>query len=76
VLLDYPTKSEEKRMMDMVEHEENIKVEKVLSISEFEKIKFDIEKVKISDDVKEYITKLVHKTREKDSDIVYGSSPR
>lgn len=83
ILVDYPTLLEEKKVMDVVEDEENIHIQKVLSNHDFEELKTGVEKVTMSDSVKEYITRLVQKTRpgsssagEKNSNILYGSSPR
>ena len=76
ILVDYPTLLDEKKVMDTVEHEEKIHVEKVVSNHDFDEVKKEMEKVTMSDEVKEYITRLVQKTREKNPDILYGSSPR
>jgi MoxR-like ATPase len=83
ILVHYPTLTEEKKVMDTVEHEDTIRVEKVLSNHDFDELKAGVEKVTISDEVKEYITRLVQKTRpgsskagEKNPNILYGSSPR
>jgi len=76
ILVDYPTLHEEKKVMDVVEHEEKIHVEKIVSNHDFDALKVGVEKVTMSDEVKEYITRLVQKTREKNPNILYGSSPR
>jgi MoxR-like ATPase len=62
--------------MDTVEHEENIHIQKILSNHDFDELKVGVEKITMSDEVKEYITRLVQKTREKNPNILYGSSPR
>lgn len=76
ILVGYPTLHEEKQVMDSVENEDKIKIKKILSQSDFLKLRTEIENIKISDNVKDYITRLVHKTREKNDNILYGSSPR
>lgn len=76
ILVDYPTLSDEKKVMDTVEHEDKIHVEKVVTNHDFDEAKQAMEKVTMSDEVKEYITRLVQKTREKNPNILYGSSPR
>lgn len=76
ILVDYPTLHEEKKVMDTVEHEDKIHVEKVVSNHDFDEAKQAMEKVTMSDEVKDYITRLVQKTREKNPNILYGSSPR
>ncbi|MFA5748043.1 MAG: MoxR family ATPase [Candidatus Absconditabacterales bacterium] len=76
VLVDYPSEIHEKNILDEMENDEKIHLKKVVSLSEFETLKHGVEKVKISDEIKKYITKLINKTREKNQNILYGSSPR
>lgn len=76
VLVDYPNLAEEKEVLDYIENEENIKIKKVISHTKFQKIKKELEVVNIWDEIKDYITRLIAKTREKNPNILYGSSPR
>lgn len=76
ILVDYPNLHEEKKVMDTVEHEGLIHIQKILSKHDFDALKVGVEKMKMSDEVKEYITRLVQKTREKNPNILYGASPR
>jgi MoxR-like ATPase len=62
--------------LDAIENEEKTKVKKVFWPKEFIKLKDKINKVVVSDEMKKYITRLISKTREKNSNLIYGASPR
>jgi len=62
--------------MDTVESEDKIHIKKILSHKDFVVLRDAIQQINLSDEVKDYITRLVHKTREKNLNILYGSSPR
>jgi len=75
ILLQYPSVHDEKKILDKMEDDDSIQIQKVLSHQEFLHLKKDISQVTISDQVKSYITRLVDATRNCEH-LSYGSSPR
>ncbi len=75
VIVDYPSKDEEQNIIKVLE-EEDVNIEKILTIKEFKRLKESIKNVKVSDDIRDYITRIVEKTREKDERVLYWASPR
>jgi len=75
ILVDYPDMKDEKKILDAMEHDD-VKVNEVISHKQLEYLIKWIENIKISDNVKHYITRLIKKTREKNQNILYGASPR
>ncbi len=76
IIISYPTAKEEKLVLDTLEKENNIKLNKVLDIRKILEIQNNLNNVKISEDIKDYIVRLVESTRKPDSRIMYGASPR
>ena len=76
VLVDYPAQNEEKQIVDMLENEKDISIEKSLDINKFLEIQKEVEKVYISEDIRDYIVRLVLATRKSDDRVLYGASPR
>ncbi len=76
VLVDYPTLAEEIEVLNTVEKESSIKIKKIITHRKFITIRKWLEKMEMSDDIKDYIARLIHKTREKNPNILYGASPR
>lgn len=70
----YPENEDEKEMLKLKENIEP-EVKKVLSIADILDVQSQIDTVAISDEVKDYIVKLVRATRE-DIHVVMGGSPR
>ena len=59
-----------------MEKEDLTKIKSVLSHSQLEDIKKNIDDITISDEIKHYITKLTSVTRKEHEYILYGTSPR
>lgn len=75
-IVRYPKPFEEKIILDTLENEDDIKVTEIMDakkILEYQKI---VKSIKISDDIKDYIVRIVEATRQKDARIMYGASPR
>ncbi|MDE1871245.1 MAG: MoxR family ATPase [Candidatus Micrarchaeota archaeon] len=75
IAVSYPTSEEEVQMLRLKEHESDVKTEKVLKIEEILQMQKDVDRINISDEDIEYITRLVNTTRT-DMHIVMGGSPR
>lgn len=76
VLLDYPTIEDEKQILDVFESESEICVNKVLDVKNLLQIQDSVSKIIVSDDIKDYISRLVNVTRNSDERVFYGVSPR
>ena len=84
VKIDYPSKEEERLIMDRMGSMNVPKASKVLSLDDVARIRALVEQIYIDDKIKDYIVNLVFATREpvkaglKDLDdfIEYGASPR
>jgi len=76
ILVDYPDHSEEVGILDILENEQDILVKRKMTHQQFVAIRQKIEGVKVPDMVKNYIAKLVQKTRQKHRYLLYGASPR
>lgn len=77
VKMDYPTKEEEKQIMDLVCFgAENVDINQVLNKDDLMDIREEIKKVEVDARLKEYIVNLVTKTREENEYILCGVSPR
>jgi MoxR-like ATPase len=75
ILVHYPNMHDEKKILDEMEHDKDIQVNKIIDHKEFFALKDAIQEVKFSDQVKEYITRLMDATRKSDK-LLYGASPR
>ncbi len=75
ILINYPNLKEEKEILDLLENE-TAKVHKTITHKQLREFQEKIQKIIISDWIKEYITWLVSKTREVHKDIQFGASPR
>jgi MoxR-like ATPase len=71
VLVGYPEPEEEVKILDTIENEEKISLEKVVSKEKIIQLQEQITQVYVSEKIKDYIIRLVKKTREKDSRILY-----
>ncbi len=76
VLVHYPSITQEKQILDIMEKEDMTSIKSVLSHSQLDEIKKDIDKITISDEIKHYITRLTNITRKEHDYILYGTSPR
>jgi len=76
VLVHYPSLADEKGILDMLEKEDLTKIKSVVSHSQLEAIKKEIDDIVISDEIKHYITRLTSITRKEHEYILYGTSPR
>lgn len=75
IAVSYPSNEEEIEMLRLKEQETQVKTEKVMDINDILQMQSDMEKIKISDEVIKYITRLVEFTR-LDIHVVMGGSPR
>jgi MoxR-like ATPase len=66
---------DEKKILDEMEHDKDIQINKIIGHKEFFELKDAIQDVKLSDHVKQYITKLMDATRNS-AQLLYGASPR
>jgi MoxR-like ATPase len=71
----YPSMEEEEQMLRIKENDVNITVNRVLEIKDILDMQQQATKVKMSDEVVAYITKVVEATRN-DIHVVMGASPR
>ncbi|MEI6672012.1 MAG: MoxR family ATPase [bacterium] len=62
--------------MDILEKEDLSKIKSVVSHSQLETIKKEIDAITLSDEIKHYITRLTNITRQEHEYILYGTSPR
>lgn len=76
VVVDYPSLSDEKKILDTMEKEDLTKIKSVISHNQLTAIKKTIDDIIISDEVKHYITRLTSITRKEHEYILYGTSPR
>lgn len=79
VKVDYPTKEEEKKFLELITGEndfENIEITKILTKENLDELKSQVKKVYIDEKLKEYILNIIFKTREISNDILCGASPR
>jgi MoxR-like ATPase len=73
VLVDYPSKEEELKILEMKEGEKTVKA--VTSAREIVRLSREVEKVYVDPSIKSYITEIVVRTR-KSPDLLLGASPR
>lgn len=79
VLLDYPTKDEERKILDVVCGKieiDDIELESKIGSKEIFEIRELIKEIHLDDKLKEYILDIVLKTREDNRFIECGASPR
>lgn len=76
VLVSYPELVEEKQILNILEKEDSLSLEKVIDLKSFIDLQLSVNSIYVSDDIKDYIVRLIWKTREKNDLIVYGASPR
>ncbi|MFZ5341272.1 MAG: hypothetical protein ACOZBL_01545 [Patescibacteria group bacterium] len=71
MLLEYPSIEEEKQILDTLEQENQISLMKVLDAKNLLKIQEKVSYITVSQDIKDYISRLVSATRVQDSRIFY-----
>lgn len=76
VLVHYPNLAQEKQILDIMEKEDTSKIKSVLSHSQLLAIHKEIDEITLSDEIKQYITRLTSITRKEHEYILYGTSPR
>ncbi|MGL6101162.1 MAG: AAA family ATPase [Fusobacteriaceae bacterium] len=79
VKVEYPTREEEKKIMDILtgsEIFEDIKIKKILTGEMIDSMKKEVRAIHIDERLKDYILELVFKTRESSDKISFGASPR
>ncbi len=76
VLVSYPSISQEKTMLDTLEKEHLHELKSVITHKQLNDLKKEIDTITISDEIKHYITRLTHITRQEHQYILYGTSPR
>ena len=84
VKVDYPTKEEERRILDRMMEAPHIEVQAVMGLEDLRQLRESVRLVYVDDKIKDYVVDLVHATREPAAagmadfaDLVdYGSSPR
>ncbi len=79
IIIDYPSKEEEKDILNRMTSEEklnDIKLDSIITGKEILKINDTVRKVFIDDPLKDYILDIVFKTRDKSPYIYCGASPR
>ena len=75
IAVTYPTMEEEQGMLRIKEREEKIVTKKVINKDDMLKFQSMVNSIQMSDEVAEYITRVVDATR-KDIHMVMGASPR
>lgn len=76
IQLDYPTFEEEKLIMKTYRNNSPFsKLENVLTLEEVETMKNEVKNITISEDVEDYLLKIVHHSRQHE-DVQMGISPR
>ncbi len=73
--VDYPSMEEEENMLRIKEREERIEVKKIINTEDILLLQEEAKKIKMSDEVVSYISKIVNATRT-DMHVVMGASPR
>ena len=84
VRVDYPSKEEERQILERVGEGQQVRVEPIVSTAEIQRARDAVKLVYMDDKIKDYIVTLVHATRfptevgmEEMVDLIeYGSSPR
>ncbi|MBZ4683061.1 MAG: MoxR-like ATPase [Fusobacteriaceae bacterium] len=77
--IDYPKKNIERELIERISNgniPEKVELKTLITPNEIEEIKKEIEKVYISDILKDYIIDIIFKTRENNNYIECGASPR
>ena len=75
IAVGYPSMEEEQEMLRIKEKGENIEIKSVLSTADVLELQSMVDSVSMSDEVVDYITRIVKASRE-DIHIVMGGSPR
>ncbi len=79
IKVEYPTFEEELEMLNLITGQKEMKdilINRILDAEELRKMKEQVKQVNIDDKLKEYILKIIFKTREKSEYISCGASPR
>ncbi|HMT00907.1 MAG TPA: AAA family ATPase [Candidatus Absconditabacterales bacterium] len=76
VLVDYPTVADEQKIISLMEQDSTVSVKKMISPATFSQLRRESQSVIVADSLKDYIARLVTATRETNSYLLYGASPR
>jgi MoxR-like ATPase len=79
VKIEYPTKEEEKKILELLTSTikyDDIELKEILNKERIHEIENIIKEIYIDDKLMDYIVDIVFKTREKNSHILCGASPR
>ncbi len=80
IKVDYNTKDEEKKIMQMATSTKEVHIKEVLTIKYLQTLKNKVQKIHIDEELKDYIVDIVHFTREPSDEIKhlieFGASPR
>lgn len=76
LLVNYPTLEQEKKMLEFWEYPLWKTLPKVISAKELIVLQKELDQISCSDDIKDYITRLIHQTRLPHRYIQVGASPR
>ena len=76
VLVNYPNLAQEKMILDTMEKDRHHEIKSIISQNQLIELKKEVEKIAISDEIKNYITRLTSITRKEHEHILYGTSPR
>ena len=76
VLVDYPTRAQEKEILSLIESDTTTKVKSLMDSKDLLALMKKRNEVVISDTLKDYITRIVEKTRAPHQYLLYGASPR
>lgn len=74
VLVNYPKQYEEKKILDILEN--SIQIDKVITKEQLLEYQDLVKQVKVSHQIKDYITRLVDATRNDNENLLYWASPR
>ncbi len=76
VVVSYPNKQQEMEVLNIIEKEDDIKLNKLISRETIIELQQKIKDIKVSENIKRYIVELVNITRKSHQNIVYWLSPR
>ncbi len=76
VLVHYPTLHQEKQILDTLEKWDTPDIQSVFTHQQLHQLQQQLDTITMSDEIKQYITRLTNITRQQHQHILYGTSPR
>ncbi len=76
ILVSYPSREEEKKIMKQFAFEKNVELKIIFSKEKLKDLSYVVENIYIDEKIEDYIIEIVAKTREKSEIINFGASPR